>query len=192
VSGHFPPKRDFESPSCTRAESRGNRGRTVIGPWLLGAFRSAESRPLSLSWREICQTALHRKHQEHQPQARDRGHPEDVARGSLLLADERTDTSPTTDIYNLGCVLCYLITGAYPFRGNRVLELMRNVVSTVADRAPLEVPARVRAAIETMLAIDPKDRFESAGEVASELERVADSFPAEMDEPERKSWWRRI
>jgi len=163
----------------------------VIGPWPLRAFRIAESRPLSLSWREICQTALHRKHQEHQPQARDRGHPEDVARGSLLLPDERADTSPATDIYNLGCVLCYLITEAYPFRGNRVLELMRNVVSTLADRSPPEIPIHVRAAVETMLAIDPRDRFSSAGELATVLERVAETFPGAADEPEKKSWWRR-
>jgi hypothetical protein len=35
VSGRFPSKGDFESPSSPRAESRGNRGHTVIGPWPL-------------------------------------------------------------------------------------------------------------------------------------------------------------
>jgi len=45
VSGRFPPKVDFESPSSTQAESRGKRGRTVIGPQPVRAFRSADNLP---------------------------------------------------------------------------------------------------------------------------------------------------
>jgi serine/threonine protein kinase len=104
---------------------------------------------------------------------------------------DRANVSPATDIYNLGCVLCYLITGSYPFRGSNVLELMRNIVSK--PRVPAEIPAAARSTIETMLAVRPEERFASAGELADALDRVAKSFPS-GDTPD--SWlrrtWRRL
>jgi serine/threonine protein kinase len=106
---------------------------------------------------------------------------------------DRANVSPATDIYNLGCVLCYLITGAFPFRGSNVLELMRDIVSKRAPRVSAEIPSAARSTIETMLAVEPKERFESAAELADALDRAAQSFPTEDTPAEltKDSWVRR-
>jgi serine/threonine protein kinase len=104
---------------------------------------------------------------------------------------DRANVSRQTDIYNLGCVLCYLIRGAYPFQGATALEVMQKSVADTKSRAPSDLPAAARPVIEQMLAVKPRNRFALAGELADALERTAESFPGENDDAETKSWWRR-
>jgi TolB-like protein/Flp pilus assembly protein TadD/predicted Ser/Thr protein kinase len=85
------------------------------------------------------------------------------------LGQQRVDTR--SDIYSLGIVLWYLLTGQTPFAG-KTLEEVR---TKQADKLPVEqlksrhVPARVAALLKSMLALDPAERPQNARELLSLL-----------------------
>jgi serine/threonine protein kinase/tetratricopeptide (TPR) repeat protein len=101
--------------------------------------------------------------------------------GSLPWASpEQADGSPDaidvrTDVYSLGVILYQLLTGKFPYA---VLGNMRDVLDNIlrAEPArPSSVGRRVNSEIETIvlkcLAKDRARRYQSAGEVARDLER---------------------
>ncbi len=77
-----------------------------------------------------------------------------------------------SDLFSAGIVLYYLISAAYPFRGDDFLQIATALL-TEAPR-PLRtlaphVPPRLAAAIERALAIEPEKRYASAGEMREAL-----------------------
>jgi eukaryotic-like serine/threonine-protein kinase len=78
-----------------------------------------------------------------------------------------------TDVYSLGCVLYELLVGEVPFEGdNFVAVAMRHVndpVPSVRDVRP-DVPPRLDWAIQTAMAKDHDERFDSMADFAAELE----------------------
>jgi eukaryotic-like serine/threonine-protein kinase len=95
---------------------------------------------------------------------------------SNYIAPEQARGQPVdeqTDVYSLGCVLYELLTGEVPFEGdNFVAVAMRHVndpVPSVRD-VRLDVPPRLDWAIQTAMAKDHDERFESMAEFAAELE----------------------
>jgi hypothetical protein len=78
------------------------------------------------------------------------------------------------DLFSLGSVLYALCTGRPPFRGSTAVA----VVHKVSEDEPLairavnpDVPVWLEAIVTRLLAKDPANRFQSAGEVADLLER---------------------
>jgi serine/threonine protein kinase/tetratricopeptide (TPR) repeat protein len=77
-----------------------------------------------------------------------------------------------SDVYSLGCTMYHLICGRLPYEGESSMERMavRIAGQTVplADAMP-GLPPQVVRVIEKMLARDPADRFQTAGEASEAL-----------------------
>src|SRR5437879_2003387 len=101
--------------------------------------------------------------------------PEQFAENGKSRIDTRSD------IYSLGVTLWFLLCGRTPFVG-RTLE---EVAARQAEELPLEqlkhahVPARVIALLQSMLAIDPAKRPQTARELLSAIHRCYARFSTE-------------
>jgi serine/threonine protein kinase len=79
-------------------------------------------------------------------------------------ADERSD------IYSLGCVLHFLLTGEPPFRGSSMMSmLLAHREQPIPDLTDIrsEIPAEVNSIFSRMIAKDPGDRYATMEEVIS-------------------------
>ncbi|MSQ97386.1 MAG: serine/threonine protein kinase [Gemmataceae bacterium] len=92
---------------------------------------------------------------------------------------DEANFGPRTDIFGLGGVLHYLLTGSAPYREKDVRALFQSAKEGNWDRTPLQsaqdgsIPARLRAICTRALAPDPKNRYASALEMAQALEAYA-------------------
>src|SRR2546423_14444943 len=118
----------------------------------------------------------------------------------LYLAPELFDgraATRETDIYALGVLLFNLGTASYPVYGANVDDLIsahrRNARHHLGDMRP-DLPDGFVRVVETMLAVDPAQRYHSAAEARKALEEVV--APPERlpipPVPRPVTWWERV
>ena len=78
-----------------------------------------------------------------------------------------------TDIYALGCTMCYLLTGHAPYAGDtlvkRLLAHRNNPIPSLTGERP-DVPKSLDVLFQTMLAKHPEDRTQTMTAVIAKLE----------------------
>jgi serine/threonine protein kinase/Tfp pilus assembly protein PilF len=109
--------------------------------------------------------------------------PEQFAPSEKMKIDTRSD------IYSLGATFWYLLSGRVPFVG----RTLREVAAKQAEDLPLEqlknahVPARVIALLQSMLAVDPAKRPQTARELLSAVHRCYAKFSTEARARRRRA-----
>lgn len=99
-----------------------------------------------------------------------------------------------SDLYSLGCVACWLLTGRTVFEAATAPRMMQahlmRAPAPLAPRAPYPVPAELEAAVMACLEKDPARRPASAREFASRLQALRIEPPWTAQDAAR--WWSRI
>lgn len=80
---------------------------------------------------------------------------------------------PRTDVFSNGIILYECLTGQKLFTGESQFEVLKKIRTTKvsATKLPEHLPAQLRNIIATALAYFPKDRYQSAGDMQSDLTR---------------------
>ncbi len=90
--------------------------------------------------------------------------------------------SPETDVYGLGATLYHCLTGIAPISGDDLMTVLQRLRET-QPVAPSVICPEVDADLETIclrcIQKDPKDRYRSAGHLASDLQRYLQGEPVE-------------
>lgn len=77
------------------------------------------------------------------------------------------------DLFSLGVLLYQMLSGERPFEGTPIMIAVQNMAldpPRIADRVPdLKVDPRLEAMAQRLMAKDPAERYQSAGEVLREL-----------------------
>ncbi len=91
-----------------------------------------------------------------------------------------SDLTPAADVYSLGAILFNLLTGRPPFVGENVLSVIHQ---TAANRAPKlralapSLDRDLETICERCLERDPNARYQTAGDLAEDLERWLEGRP---------------
>lgn len=103
------------------------------------------------------------------------------------VAPEQTDPhapgTPLGDLYSLGTVLYFLLTGQPPFCGASPREILARVREGKVERpSKLQrgIPAPFEAAVLLMMSLRPEERFPTAAEMLDAVERIAQEHEIEV------------
>jgi serine/threonine-protein kinase len=103
-----------------------------------------------------------------------------------------TSSDHRVDIYGVGCVAYWLVTGKLVFEGPSAIKVMSDHLHTSptppSTRAPAPLPAELDALILECLAKDPSQRPPSARELQARLQAIAFDTPWSRERAEQ--WWR--
>ncbi|MCP3914247.1 MAG: protein kinase [bacterium] len=99
-----------------------------------------------------------------------------------------------TDVYSLGVTLYECLLGRTPFPGKTIEEVFHRVLSR--DPEPLRgldasIPRDVEVVVMRAMAREPGDRFQSAAELAGDLEAILELRPIRSRPPSLLARWRR-
>ncbi len=99
---------------------------------------------------------------------------------------------PSADLYALGCIAYWLLSGTRPFEAAERSELLRQhaqvTPTPLAERAPQSIPPSLDAVVMACLAKDPAARPRDADELCDRLARSLVGEP--WSSAEAEAWWR--
>ena len=105
------------------------------------------------------------------------------------VADETVDGR--SDLYSLGCVAYWLLTGTAVFQGRTPIETMMMQVHVKPDPpslyAKVAIPSDLEAIVMSCLAKDPEARPQTADELAERLACVRAG--TEWTQGRAREWW---
>ncbi len=97
----------------------------------------------------------------------------------------------SADIYSLGCVAFFALTGRTPFEGTSPYEVVSKHLNEpppkLVDAAPGPVPPALAEAVERCLAKEPSERFATMEELDAALEGVR--FETPWSSERARAWW---
>lgn len=119
-----------------------------------------------------------------------------VAGTPRYIAPERLSNvqanDPRSDIYSLGAVGFFILTGRDCVQGGSLAEILLQVVSTPPKRPSectgVDIPKELDELIYSCLAKDPEDRPGSVEEILAVLENM--ELAREWTRSQAESWWR--
>ena len=102
---------------------------------------------------------------------------------------ESDRVTPASDVYGLGAVLYSALTGQVPFEGQNFMDLFRKIVEEEPIRPSklVPVPAPLEGIVLRCLAKDAADRYQTAAELADDLDRYVAGEPVEAAAPSGQS-----
>lgn len=96
-----------------------------------------------------------------------------------------------SDIYALGCVAYYLLTGQLVFEADTALQMVAKHLTAkpipLWQRANIQLPAGLEDLVMACLAKEPEQRPQTAGELSRRLSAIE---VAPWTEDDAKEWWR--
>ncbi len=107
----------------------------------------------------------------------------------------QVDLDGRADLYALGCVGYWLLTGRTVFDRSEPKDMMRQHVTArprpPSEGAPLPVPVELDRVILRCLNKKPERRFADARELRDALDQIPIPDPQRWDRERRRSWWHR-
>ena len=143
---------------------------------------------------KVLDFGLVKSHRENEaPDASATGHGEFMGTPSCMAPEQVVTDRPVdgrADIYALGCVAYWLLTGKDVFDGSTAFEVMAHHLHTLpappSKRTDQPVPPALDAVILACLEKNPSSRPQTADELARELERCAgDAWSPQL----AQTWW---
>jgi serine/threonine protein kinase len=96
-----------------------------------------------------------------------------------------------SDLYAVGAVAYFLLTGGAPFRAATVAEVYAHHVHTIPEQPSVRLGAPIPAALEAVvlrcLAKSPGDRFPDAATLGEALHNCTEGRP--WGQVEARAWW---
>ncbi len=105
---------------------------------------------------------------------------------------KRDKVGTWSDVYSLGAVMYYLLTGREPFSGETLLDTLQQVL-IAEPKLPREIRPLIPEDLQTIclkcLCKDPRERYPTAGELANDLDRFLKREPVIARPP---GWTKRL